>query len=195
MGRATFVQMHDSPKELEDAFEGTELAGMPVSGVYRTWLWSPVYAYDMATYMRVAARQYEASKLPWREGRQVFAEIEREVTDLVFTILTKMLAPVYGRATQDRDRSLTRNQLCRIALETKAYKGSNGAYPDNLDELQRHLAWDIPLDVFSGKPLLYRIQGEGFVLYSVGPDGIDNGGIDGPGDDWQGVDIVWSSAR
>lgn len=35
-----------------------------------------------------------------------------------------------------------------------------------------------PLDPFSGKPLLYRMGAEGFVLYSVGENGKDDGGSD-----------------
>ena len=34
----------------------------------------------------------------------------------------------------------------------------------------------LPDDPFSGKPLVYRLTDEGFRLYSVGPNGVDDGG-------------------
>jgi hypothetical protein len=45
----------------------------------------------------------------------------------------------------------------------------------------------VPNDLFSGRPLVYRPTGSGYVLYSVGPNGQDDGGRssddDPPGDD------------
>ena len=34
----------------------------------------------------------------------------------------------------------------------------------------------MPQDLFSGKPLIYRRDGNGFIVYSVGEDGVDDGG-------------------
>ena len=33
-----------------------------------------------------------------------------------------------------------------------------------------------PVDPFTGKPLEYRREGDGFLIYSAGPDGRDDGG-------------------
>ena len=45
----------------------------------------------------------------------------------------------------------------------------------------------MPGDVFTGKPLVYRLDGAGYVFYSVGMNGKDDGGRgfddDPPGDD------------
>ena len=35
---------------------------------------------------------------------------------------------------------------------------------------------DVPEDPFSGRPLVYRTETTGYVLYSVGQNGIDDGG-------------------
>jgi hypothetical protein len=50
-----------------------------------------------------------------------------------------------------------------------------------------------PRDPWSGKKLLYRAEGAGYVLYSVGYDGADNGGVAKPVSGLQavpGLDIV-----
>jgi hypothetical protein len=45
-----------------------------------------------------------------------------------------------------------------------------------LDQLEAYLGKQLPLDPCSGKPFHYRWEGRGFTLYSVGPDGSDDGG-------------------
>ena len=34
----------------------------------------------------------------------------------------------------------------------------------------------VPIDPYSGRPLVYRRTGDGYLLYSVGLDGVDDGG-------------------
>ena len=41
--------------------------------------------------------------------------------------------------------------------------------------MPKHVA-AIPKDVFSGGELLYKPEGDGYLLYSVGPNGKDDGG-------------------
>ncbi|HCU35567.1 MAG TPA: hypothetical protein DGT21_08950 [Armatimonadetes bacterium] len=199
LGRATFEQLREHPEQLQSALAGDSDGERLVSGIYSTWLWNPVYAYDMATYMRLSATQYEACRLPWRQGRQTLEKTDKEVAGLTYARLTRVLAPASERVLQRRDTSLARSQLCRVALELKAYKARNGHYPDTPAELQQHLAWDIPEDVFSGESLIYRLSGEGFVLYSTGPDAIDNGGVAGDdgggGANSQGTDLTWEAVN
>lgn len=66
------------------------------------------------------------------------------------------------------ERSRTFDLLLQSALELRAQKLERGAYP---------ATFATPLDPFSpdGKPLVYRPTKDAYVLYSVGPDGKDNG--------------------
>jgi hypothetical protein len=57
-----------------------------------------------------------------------------------------------------------------IAVALRLYQTEHGSYPPALDALPRG-----PVDPFSGRPYVYRREGAGFVLYSVGEDGIDQG--------------------
>jgi hypothetical protein len=34
----------------------------------------------------------------------------------------------------------------------------------------------VPIDPYSGKPFIYSRDGDGFLFYSVGPNGLDEGG-------------------
>ena len=93
----------------------------------------------------------------------------------------------------ETDRSLT---ICAIAL--KRYSLRYGKLPENLDALTPEFLSAAPLDYMDGKPMRYRINGDGtFTLYSVGEDGKDDGGDLTPPegskskDLWRRRDYVW----
>src|SRR5262249_58284858 len=69
------------------------------------------------------------------------------------------------------------------------YGAEQGRYPKELEALApAHLA-RVPQDLFSGKPLIYRPGETGYLLYSVGPNGKDEGGR-GPEDEPSGDDLA-----
>lgn len=61
--------------------------------------------------------------------------------------------------------------LARAQIDLLQHKLRTGRFPAKLSDLQA-----APKDPFSGKMLVYRPTKSGFKLYSVGPDGIDDGG-------------------
>ena len=64
-----------------------------------------------------------------------------------------------------------------MILALRAYRLDHGRYPDTLAELAPSYLKSIPTDQFSlKKPFRYRKTGAKYVLYSIGPDGKDNGG-------------------
>jgi hypothetical protein len=73
------------------------------------------------------------------------------------------------------------------ALALERYRGKHGAYPNSLAALTpEFLKTPLP-DFMDGQPLRYRLAEDGhFLLYSIGLDGVDNGGkirqrMGGPG--------------
>jgi len=82
-----------------------------------------------------------------------------------------------------------------IALER--YHLARNAYPEKLDQLVPAYIEKVPTDFMDGKPLRYSLRKDGtFLLYSVGSDGVDDGGDPSGGmPDWtKGLDIVWPTA-
>ncbi len=45
-----------------------------------------------------------------------------------------------------------------------------------LDALVPGILTEVPIDPFTGKPLVYRREGEGFIVYSLGSNQKDDGG-------------------
>ena len=75
---------------------------------------------------------------------------------------------------------------CRMALAIAKYDNKHGHPPDYLEELVPDYIDTVPIDPFSreGKPFEYRVRRwfsledrflEGYLLYSVGLDGVDDG--------------------
>ena len=111
--------------------------------------------------------------------------------------LTKMLLPIYDQARfQGAYGSDTQNAFLLTALALHAYALDHGGKaPQTLAELAPRYLAHVPADPFAldGAPLKYRLANgnealaqvlpEGFpgkgqyVLYSIGPDGKDNGGL------------------
>jgi hypothetical protein len=75
----------------------------------------------------------------------------------------------------------------QVAFALAGYRADTGRYPAKLDELAPKYLATVPGDLFSGKPLIYRPTENGYLFYSVGVNGKDDGGRtaddDPPGDD------------
>ncbi len=87
--------------------------------------------------------------------------------------VAQMLAPTGAQAAQVYWENRARRRLMLIHLRLRAYRLAEGRYPPTLDALQLK---ELAIDPFSGEPFIYRLQGERYVLYSVGAAGRDLGG-------------------
>jgi hypothetical protein len=69
-----------------------------------------------------------------------------------------------------------RQRNLHLAFALAAYRGEHKRYPDKLDVLAPKYLAEVPKDLFSGKALIYRPSENGYLLYSVGVNGRDDGG-------------------
>jgi len=74
-------------------------------------------------------------------------------------------------------RHESRLDLTRIGLLIEHYRTEYGSCPASLDLIAPWLGGEVPVDVFSGEPYRYESSGDTFLLYSVGRNGRDDGGI------------------
>jgi hypothetical protein len=102
------------------------------------------------------------------------------------------------RAAQTSTRRETQRRLTIAAIAAERYHLRHGNFPLELQALVTVFLSGVPLDPMSGQPLRYRTNATGgFVLYSVGEDGRDDGGDPNPQnatnrfDLWSGKDAVW----
>jgi RNA polymerase sigma factor (sigma-70 family) len=76
-----------------------------------------------------------------------------------------------------------------LAFALAAYRGEHKRYPDKLDVLAPTYLAEVPSDLFSGKALIYRPSENGYLLYSVGVNGLDEDG-QGADDTPRGDDLA-----
>ncbi|HET6323493.1 MAG TPA: hypothetical protein VFG04_02240 [Planctomycetaceae bacterium] len=85
------------------------------------------------------------------------------------------------------DRARMRADLVQLGLALTAYRADVGSYPATLDALIPKYCSEVPLDRFTAKPLRYVPRADGYLLYSVGDNAVDDGGrtsdAQPPGDD------------
>jgi hypothetical protein len=93
------------------------------------------------------------------------------------TVFRQLSQPAEQSCEVAHKRTEALIRLLEIDLAVRAYHQEQGAAPDSLAFLiPRYLA-KIPVDPFSGRLPIYRQQGDDtWRLYSVGPDGQDDGG-------------------
>jgi len=73
--------------------------------------------------------------------------------------------------------SEARRRILVTAIALERYHGKRGSYPNSLADLAPEFVPSVPLDFMDGQPLRYRFTDDShFILYSVGLDGVDNGG-------------------
>jgi len=83
----------------------------------------------------------------------------------------------HGHSVRMRHRiSESEVRLLRTDVALELFRRKNGRYPPALAELVPEFFNAVPQDPFRSQPLSYRINGESYLLYSVGSDEKDDGG-------------------
>ena len=104
-----------------------------------------------------------------------------------------MLLPALNRVMLKTAAAQTAVNQAAIACAVERHRLANGHFPEKLDALVPQFISKMPYDLLTGEPYKYRRTDDGrFVLYSVGWDEKDDGGVSGKTlfDDQQG-DWVW----
>jgi hypothetical protein len=89
-------------------------------------------------------------------------------------MLNKEKANVASLLARNERQADTGRRLVLADLAVRLHRLENGESPPTLDALVPAILKSVPLDPYSGKPLIYRKLAQGDQLYSVGPDGDDD---------------------
>jgi hypothetical protein len=128
--------------------------------------------------LRLHNRAIEIARLPLHEQASAENDLKREIVLLspksMFFAHSWPDVIVIGPMFREKVACL-RCLVVLLALER--YRQQKGTWPTTLEELTPKLLKAVPLDPFIGKPLRYKRLHNRVIVYSVGPDTIDNGGI------------------
>lgn len=107
-------------------------------------------------------------KKPYHERVKMFPKPKERLTQ---TVLPDSLLDTLSDG-EAREIALIR--LWGVLSAIRLHKLRTGQYPKRLEDLG---LGELIIDPFSGKPFLYKVDPKkGFLLYSVGPNGVDDGG-------------------
>lgn len=96
--------------------------------------------------------------------------------------ISQTVLPIYDQAWIKYAVNQVENDLLMISFALRAYKADHGKYPAGLNELTPKYLKAIPDDPFSAKGIYgYNVTGKSYTLYSIGPDGKDDGGTPSAG--------------
>jgi WD40 repeat protein len=127
------------------------------------------------------------AKNPQSQFRNPQNEFRQKYTKWLTDALIGMMFPAFHKVQEAYDRTEQTQRNLYLAFGLAAYRVENGRYPAKLDELAPRYLAAIPDDLFSGKALIYRPSDKGYLLYSMGVNGKDDGGRsygdEPPGDD------------
>jgi hypothetical protein len=138
----------------------------------------------MCEQMRPAIAELEhcdTNTFPWKE-------VERNEDHYVRAQLKKSATPFkdfkdwwqsrgLGKTVEEKhDLAVAQMRLLTTELALRCYRCDQGRAPKSLSALVPKYLQQVPSDPFSGHPLVYRPSDTNWLLYSVGPDRVDDGG-------------------
>ncbi|MDB6125000.1 MAG: hypothetical protein JWQ71_3993 [Pedosphaera sp.] len=95
-----------------------------------------------------------------------------------YRFLAQQLLPAISKATMKMAHAQSTADEAALACALERYRLAHHQLPASLDELKPQFITQIPSDVFSGEPIKYRrIDETHFVLYSIGWNQKDDGGV------------------
>jgi hypothetical protein len=94
-----------------------------------------------------------------------------------YGIFAKMLLPALSKAEEKAFLIQVKIELAKTAIDLERYYIKFGSYPDTLEDLSPSIQVTPPIDPMTRQPLAYQKIGQKeFEIYSVGLNGIDDGG-------------------
>lgn len=133
---------------------------------------------------RAAMGAYEAGKLGFDEEKYIKEKIP------AWDVLSRLMLPSLARATLFGERSKANLAVTRAIVAIRIHTLANKDQPpQNLNELIEKVPEGALIDPFSGGLLVYQRTADGWTLYSVGANLVDDGGRQG--ERWDELDMVY----
>lgn len=126
--------------------------------------------------LRYTDSAVEIAKLPPEKWHAEFSKWDAAAKEQPF--LVRLLAPAYLGMISDRYKRSQAYMRCAIvAIAAERHRRACGRWPDTLDDpSMAPFLRQPPADPYDGQPLRWRRLDDGAEVYSIGPDGEDNGG-------------------
>ncbi len=141
-------------------------------------------ARDMLSYFEQCT---EAASKDWSEaldGMQVIdAELQQRTKGTFGRMMTMpmtMFLPAAQQTFVAAARADTRKNIMVMVVAVERYRLKHGELPGSLDDITPEYlpptSADLKMDHFDGRPLRFKVDSDGLIIYSIGDDREDHGG-------------------
>jgi len=142
---------------------------------FQNWRQKQHMPKNHAFMIRFYNRCIEIGKLPsWEQVEAMKAvTMPPQESEWVFAGL---LLPASEKIHQSEMRQESWLKCASVAIACERYRMKHKRWPTNVSELVPEFCESVPLDTYTGKPLMLRVVKEGLLVYSTGPDLVDDNG-------------------
>lgn len=91
-------------------------------------------------------------------------------------VFVSLLLPALNAATTAERRAQVMDDLTYIVLSAAAHKAEMGDFPESIKNFRGRAGDNLPIDRYAEDDYHYQRKGEGFIVYSIGPNRKDDQG-------------------
>jgi hypothetical protein len=121
-------------------------------------------------------------------------EAAKVISQAIELQILSICGPSLSKANILEDRAVVVSDLAEVAMALAAYKAAEGEYPEKLSALVPAYFETVPQDRYANQPLKYKRTDDGYLLYSIGDNLEDDGGVEERDGEYD-LDIVVSTAE
>lgn len=113
------------------------------------------------------------------EVQKIESDLNHETDNLlksVQRVLTMLLVPATGALFEAIAKDMSTTAAADAGIAIEFYRRETGKIPSSLGALVPKYLSSVPIDPFTGNPMIYKIDEKGFKIYSIGKNKVDDGG-------------------
>ncbi|MHC4110392.1 MAG: hypothetical protein ACYSUY_04910 [Planctomycetota bacterium] len=136
---------------------------------------------DASIYLDLMNDYIKTFQLPTQQRQEAADAVDARFDKISkIHVLLHIMMPALSRCTTIDIRAIAQLHTAQVGLAIQRYRLAAGKLPESLAELIPTYLDVVPNDPFDGKELRYKKLETGFVVYSIGKDGSDDGGKEKP---------------
>jgi hypothetical protein len=145
-----------------------------------------MYAYNKGLTLEFYTRAVEIARRPVPEQLPLWSQWDNDLTARKksrlarpFGALTFMTMPALPYINSSAIQTGNMAGLCAVMVAAERYRHAKGSWPDSAEAIERALGIKLPLDPWLIAPYHLKRTEDGLIVYSVGSDHHDDGGMFG----------------
>jgi hypothetical protein len=125
--------------------------------------------------MEIATEPIADRSADWDAWEQEIVRLRSEPFPQRHALAT-LLLPAVAPSHQAELRIKALLGVAQVMIAMERFRLAHGRWPKDLQEIPKLILPEIPIDPFSGLPIVVAPNDSGWVVYSTGPDGENDGG-------------------